>query len=71
MSAYSCHNKPRPIPGARLAVQDGWRDLSNGLSRYPNMVTTPFVMSPECKYTQQHAGDPECAGCVHQTGGTA
>jgi hypothetical protein len=66
MSQYGCHNKPRPTAGARLAVQDGWHDLSNGLSRYPNMVTTPFVMSADCQYTQQHARDPQCVGCAHR-----
>lgn len=66
MSTYGCWNKPRPTAKAPLPVQDGWRDLSNGRSRYPNMVTTPFAMTTECQYTRQHASDPQCSGCVHR-----
>lgn len=55
-----CHNKPRPVAGKPLQVQDGYHP--SGVRR---MVTVPFVMEPGCQYTKM-TPDPRCAGCVHE-----
>lgn len=67
-SLNGCHNKPRPVAGAPLQVQDGWATFAAGggrTVRVPHMVTVPFVMQPECQYTLT-TPDPRCAGCVHE-----
>jgi hypothetical protein len=71
MSPYGCWNKPRPVAGKPILVQDAYYSMppvpdgQTCLSlRY---VTVPFAMSTDCQYTQQHRTDPHCAGCTHQT----
>lgn len=66
MSIYDCHNKPRPVQFAPLAVQDGWYRSTLSATRYPKMSYAPFVMSTKCKY--DNPNDPHCAGCQHQKG---
>ncbi len=70
MQLNGCHNKPRPVAGKPLQVQDGWHagifDYEDGTGdRIPRMVTVPFVLSSECQYTKT-TPDPRCAGCVHE-----
>jgi len=69
MRIYSCHNKPRPTANRAIIVQDGYRAVLSEppMQFYARYATVPFVMSTECKYAQQHASDPRCAGCVHQS----
>lgn len=55
-----CYNKPRPVAGAPLQVQDGYS--ADGTRR---MVTVPFVMEPGCQYTLR-TPDPRCDGCEHE-----
>lgn len=69
-SLNGCHNRPRPVAGKPLPVQDGYVygmfEYESGASdRIPRMVTVPFVMKPECQYTLT-TPDPRCAGCVHE-----
>ncbi len=68
--SYGCHNKPRPVAGAPLAVQDGYvagvfEYESGHTDRLARMVTVPFRMSTECKYDATGT-DKGCAGCQHQ-----
>jgi len=63
-----CFDKPRPVAGARLQVQDGWHESHLSNTRYPRMVTVPFVLSTDCQYTLT-TPDPRCAGCVHERKG--
>lgn len=67
MPIYGCHNKPRPVIGSRLVVQDGYGygAMFNN-DRIARMVEIPFVMSEACQYTKMHATDKLCAGCIHQ-----
>lgn len=65
MSQYGCWNKPRPVIGKPIIVQNGWMQFADGV-RLPETTTTPYVMSEPCQYTQQHASDPRCSGCVHK-----
>lgn len=64
-----CHNRPRPVAGTPLLVQDGWIEIplaaGLGATRVPNMVTVPFVMNPGCQYTLR-TPDPRCTGCDHE-----
>jgi len=71
LSIYGCHNKPRPVAGAAILVQDGYVSgmfeyESGNTDRIDRMVTTSYVMSTPCQYTKQHASDPECSGCAHR-----
>ena len=71
MSLYGCHNKPRPEYGAPILVQQYWHQMSGHASDgtiglLARMVDIPYVMSTDCQYTKQHAGDPQCAGCSHR-----
>lgn len=70
MTPNPCHNKPRPAPGARFIVQDGWSstfyDGAGNPHRTPRYVeiASPFEAS-RCDYTKL-SRDPRCAGCVHE-----
>jgi hypothetical protein len=68
MSLYGCHNKPRPTANRAIIVQDGYRAVLSEppMQLYARYTTVPFSMSIECKYTEHHASDPQCAGCVHR-----
>jgi hypothetical protein len=72
---YGCRNKPRPVANMPLDVQSGWTDENvmvnnchrEEATRLPYMIRVPFVMTTACQYTKQHATDPGCAGCEHQS----
>jgi len=71
MSIYGCHNKPRPVIGAPINVQDGYHvgifDYEDGTSdRIDRIVQVPYGMSTPCQYTKLHVADPQCSGCVHR-----
>jgi len=71
MSIYGCHNKPRPTEGALIDVQDGHHtrifDYADGTAdRIDRIVQVPYAMSTACQYTNHHAADPLCSGCVHR-----
>jgi hypothetical protein len=70
MSLYGCNNKPRPVAGAPLQVQDGYfgtYDPAHAATvRLARWIIAPYAMSTECQYTKQHASDPQCSGCVHR-----
>lgn len=70
--SYGCLNAPRPAAGAATHLaQAGWsdtfRDGFGAPHRTPVMVEIHHVMTTECQYTKQHAADPGCAGCQHQS----
>lgn len=60
-----CYNQPRPTAGMPLTVQAGWFDSMYADTRYPKMVTVPFVMQADCQYTKT-TPDKACEGCCHQ-----
>jgi hypothetical protein len=71
MSLYGCHNKPRPTSKTTHLAQSGyvdsWKPEYVATARTPVWIVVPHVMSTDCKYTQQHASDPQCSGCVHKS----
>ena len=59
-----CHN--RAPYRKTLAVQDGWTAApSQPGTRHVRMVTIPFLMESECRYTDTTLGqaDAGCTGC--------
>jgi hypothetical protein len=75
MSVYGCFDKPRPVAGAPLFVQDGYfgtfDPAQTAAARLARWIVIPYVMSTECQYTKQHASDPQCSGCKHRVGESA
>jgi len=69
--SYGCHNQPRPTAGAITHwAQEGFehRPLNWGnIDRLPIWKPIHHVMTTACQYTKQHAADPGCAGCQHQS----
>lgn len=71
MSIYGCHNKPRPTVDSGYVAQVAWsetfRDGFGAPCRTPVYVDIKSAFgTTDCQYTQQHAADPECSGCVHR-----
>ena len=72
MSKYGCWNKARPAPDATYVAQEGWKDTYHvGLIKpFKVPVYTAIKASfgtTACQYTQTHASDPQCSGCVHRS----
>lgn len=65
---YGCHNRP-PLKSV-VAVQDGWvHDFMSGATKRTGvLVSSPFLMAPDCQYTKTALGqaDPKCEGCKHR-----
>lgn len=65
---YGCNNGTRPVEGAPIIVQDGYREimcaLTGDMVRVPNWTTIPYRMSTDCTYDAS-ATDPGCKGCAH------
>jgi hypothetical protein len=62
-----CNNRPRPVAGAPVDVQDGYRDIMDGMGNLVTVasyVQAPFRMSTDCQYDAS-ARDQGCAGCQH------
>lgn len=72
MSLYGCHNKPRPTSRSSYVAQISWktspRDSLGLVMRTPiyGRIKSAFGTTA-CQYTQTHAADPECSGCVHRS----
>ena len=61
----TCALKNRGEFKQQVIVQDGW--FMDGVTRYPRMVSTPFVMSPDCEFQKTDAYNyPDCIGCSHK-----
>lgn len=61
-----CHN--RAAFKTELVVQDGWEPM--GVTRLPQMKTTPFRMRSDCSYaneTDLGRADKGCTGCKWRT----
>ena len=62
----TCALKNRGEFKSQVIVQDGW--VMDGVTRYPRMVSTPFVMSPDCEFQKTDAYSyPDCVGCSWKT----
>jgi hypothetical protein len=64
-----CHNHAPFLD--TLEVQDGWTpgvyDVTRAVTtRAPRMITVPFRMARDCRYTHTDLGkaDAACAGCT-------
>jgi hypothetical protein len=64
-SKYSCHGKPRPATHSTYKAQAGWKLWQNTRKPFYVDIKSAFGTT-ECQYTKDHAGDPQCSGCVHQ-----
>lgn len=61
----TCALKNRGEFKQQVIVQDGW--FTDGVTRYPRMVSTPFVMSPDCEFQKTDAYNyPDCIDCSHK-----
>lgn len=71
LTTYGCHNKPRPSAKRTYLAQAGYENPVpmgwDTYSREPVYVEINGAFgSTDCQYTQQHANDPHCSGCVHR-----
>lgn len=74
-SKHGCFDR-EPLEGRSYPVQDGWTYQSlgaTGMTRIPVIKDQPFVMKPECQYSQlaSNMADSDCQGCIRKWTGDA
>lgn len=60
---YQCHNRSPFKPS--MTVQDGYYQREGADTRSQKLVTVPFRMAEDCRYTHTTLGqnDAGCNGC--------